>query len=65
VTTLEGALQAGEDYLWAKRLYTEETKCTRVTAEAVQSLEDEMGRLSAMLKRVVKTLTNVNPLPPN
>jgi len=65
VTTLEGALQAEEDYLCAKRLYTEETRRTRVTAEAVQSLGDEMGRLSAMLKRVAKTLTNVNPPSPN
>jgi len=63
VTSLEGALHDGEDYFWAKCLYTEETKCTRFTAETVQSLGDEMGRLSAMLKRVAKTLTIVNPYP--
>jgi len=61
VTTLEGALQVGEDYLRAKRLYTEETKGTRVTAEAVQSLRDEMGRLSTLLEQVAKTLTNAKP----
>jgi len=59
---IEGALQVGEDYLQARRLYTKGTKGTRVTAKAVQSLGDEMGQLSNLLKQVAKTLTNVKPL---
>jgi len=55
VISLEDALQVGEDYLRARRLYTEETKGTRVTTKAVQSLGDEMDRLSNLLKQVAKT----------
>jgi len=61
VTTLEGALQVGEDYLRAERLYTETTQGTQVTTEAVQSLTDEVNRLSTLLEQVVKTLTSTKP----
>ena len=59
VITLEDALQVGENYLRASRLYTEETKGTRVTTKAVRSLGDEIDRLSNLLKQVAKTPTKV------
>jgi len=59
VTTLEDALQIGEDYLRARRLYTEGTKGTRVTTNVVHSLGDKISRLSNLLKQVANTLTNV------
>jgi len=39
VTTLEGALQVGEDYLRAKRLYTEETKVHKSPRKSSSHLE--------------------------
>jgi len=60
VITLEDALQIGEDYLRAIQLYTEETKGTQVTTQAVQLLGGEMDRLSNLLKQVAKIPTKVN-----
>jgi len=61
VTTLEGVLQVGEDYLQAKQLYKETTQGTQVTTETVQSFTDEVNRLSTLLEQVVKTLTSTKP----
>jgi len=61
VTTLEGALQVGENYLRAERLHMETTQGTQVTTEAVQSLTDEVSRLNTLLEQVVKTLTSTQP----
>jgi len=61
VTTLEGALQVGEDYLRAGQLHMETTQGTQVTTETIQSLTDEVSRLNTLLEQVVKTLASTKP----
>jgi len=61
VTTLESALQIGEDYLRAEQLHTGKSEGMQVTAEIAQPLGEKMGQLSARLKRMAKTLTDAGP----
>ena len=72
MTTIETALQEGEAYLLAERLYRVTPSSQQVTAETnhpdqtvttntTLSLEAEIDRLMTMLKRLIATLTPTSP----